>query len=102
MVADLVSPDVSRDLAKLPAAQRQAIADTMSLVMKVLLRLPAGQIDRLEGQLREALPLEGGPETASEDTLEELELRNQLRVLALWKRVEERCLPGPRLQRQLG
>ncbi|HEY8743499.1 MAG TPA: hypothetical protein VIU62_10385 [Chloroflexota bacterium] len=55
-----------------------------------------------ERELRAALPPPGTPEDTSSATLEELELRNVLRVFASWRRLAQRCLSASLLERQLG
>ncbi len=104
MVANVnpVSGEITREMAKLPKEQRQVLADTLMLVARALLHLPAGRIVSLERQFRDALPAEDTWETAGEETLDTLEMRNKLRQFARWKGIEERALPGSLLQQQLG
>jgi hypothetical protein len=101
-MAQLVSPEVARDFARLPREDRQAVSRTLTLVAQALLRLPSQRILGLERQLDRAMPPGASPDDADEATLAELELRNALRVFAHSRQVERRCLAGPRLQRELG
>ena len=101
-MAQIVSPEVDRDVARLPREERQAVSRTLTLVAQALLNLSSRRILDLERQLGRAMPPEADPDEADEETLAELELRNALRVFAYSRQVEARCLAGPRLQRALG
>ena len=101
-MAQLVSPEVARDVARLPREDRQAVSRTLTLVARALLQLPSRRILGLERQLGRAMPPGASPDDADEETLAELELRNALRVFAHSRQIEKRCVAGPRLQRELG
>ena len=101
-MAQLVSPEVARDFARLPREDRQAVSRTLTLLAQALLHLPSRRILGLERQLGRAMPPGASPDEADEETLAELELRNALRVFAHSRQIEERCVAGPRLQRELG
>lgn len=76
--------------------------DALTRLAAALRPLSAERVEAVERQLREAAPPSGPPDTADGATLAELELRNLLRVFAGWRRLEERSLSGPQLQRQTG
>ena len=76
--------------------------DALARLTAALRPLPAGRVEAVERQLREAAPPSGTPDNAGSATLAELELRNLLRVFAGWRRLEERSLSGSQLQRQTG
>jgi hypothetical protein len=102
MGLNVLGADVTRELERLPRKRREAISDTLTAVARTLLSRPSASILELESRLRETAPVTGEPETASPELLEELETRNALRRFASWRRVEERCIPGPELARALG
>jgi hypothetical protein len=63
---------------------------------------PASRLRRLEEAMRHHAPLPDSPEALDDDTRDELEIRNLLRVLAQVREVEGRAIPGPHLERRLG
>lgn len=102
MSVNVLGVDINQQLERLPKKRREAISDTLTAVARTLLSRPSGSILELESRLRETAPATGEPDSARPELVEELETRNTLRKFAQWRRIEERCIPGPELARQLG
>lgn len=77
-------------------------ASAQALAAGLLSRISPARAALFERELRAALPPPGTPDDAAPSTLEELDLRNALRVFASWRRLAQRCLPASLLARQLG
>ncbi len=102
MGLNMLGADVTRALERLPKRRRDAISDTLTAVARTLISRPSDSVLELESRLRETAPATGEPEAATPELLEELDTRNTLRRFASWRRLEERCIQGPELARQLG
>lgn len=94
MASGVLDPEVEKSLLRLPKGEREALTGAISGVARVLMGGSAAEITALEGKLRR--------DERDAESLEELEVRNRLRVFARYREVEERSLPGSGLQEQLG
>ncbi len=94
MASKVLDPELEKSLLRLPKGEREALSGAISGVARVLMGGSAAEISALEGKLRR--------DERDAGSLEELEVRNRLRVFARYREVEERSLPGSGLQEQLG
>jgi len=94
VASKVLDPELEKSLLRLPKGEREALSGAISGVARVLMGGSAAEISALEGKLRR--------DERDAGSLEELEVRNRLRVFARYREVEERSLPGSGLQEQLG
>lgn len=97
MAPRLLDPEVEKSFLELPRGEREALSGAVSGVARVLLDGSSADIAALENKLRREKENE-----QHSDSLEELEVRNKLRVFARYREIEERSLSGPELQERLG
>lgn len=97
VVPRLLDPDIEKSFLERPKGEREALAGTISRITRVLLDGSSADIIALEGKLRRDRENERDP-----DSLDELEVRNKLRVFARYRGIEERSLSGSGLQERLG
>lgn len=97
MAPRLLDPEVEKSFQELPRGEREALSGAISGIARVLLDGSSSDIAELEGKLRRDRG--DGRDT---DSLDELEVRNKLRVFARYREIEERSLPGSELQERLG
>ncbi|MGF1472502.1 MAG: hypothetical protein ACFB50_12295 [Rubrobacteraceae bacterium] len=95
MAPGLLDPEIEKSFLELPRSEREALSGAISGVARVLLGGSSEDIAALESKLRR------GRENDS-DSLEELEVRNKLRVFARYREIEERSLSGTELRERLG
>lgn len=93
----LLDPEVEKSFQELPRGEREALSGAISGIARVLLDGSSSDVAALEGKLRR----DRGDERGT-DSLDELEVRNKLRVFARYREIEERSLPGSELQERLG
>lgn len=91
----LLDPEIEKSFLKLPRGEREMLSGAISSVACVLLGGSSEDIAALENKLRR------GRKNDS-DSLEELEVRNKLRVFARYREIEERSLSGTELRERLG
>ncbi len=96
MAPRLLDPEIEKSFLELPRGEREALSGAISGIARVLLDGSSADIAALEGKLRRHQDEE------RLDTLDELEVRNKLRVFARYREIEERSLPGSELQERLG
>src|SRR5215210_9165536 len=89
----LLDPEVEKSFLELPRGEREALSGAISGIARVLLDGSSTEIAALESKLR--WDREDEPHPAS---LDELEVRNKLRVFARYREIEERSLSGSGLQ----
>ena len=97
MAPRLLDPEVEKSFLELPRGEREALSGAVSGIARVLLDGSSADIAALESKLRREKENE-----QHSDSLEELEVRNKLRVFARYREVEERSLSGSELQERLG
>ncbi len=97
MVPRLLDSDTEKSFLERPKGEREALSGTISRITRVLLDGSSVDIAALEDKLRRDPENEGHPAS-----LDELEVRNRLRVFARYREIEERSLSGPMLQERLG
>jgi hypothetical protein len=93
----LLDPEIEKSFLKLPRGEREALSGAISGIARVLLDGSSADIAALEGKLRR----DRGDEQRA-GSLDELEVRNKLRVFARYREIEERSLSGSELQERLG
>jgi hypothetical protein len=94
MTRGVLDPEIEKSLRGRPKAEREMLAQAISRITQVLLEGSSAQIVALEGNLRQV-------QEQRVDSIDELEVRNRLRVFARYREIEERSLPGPELQKRL-
>ncbi len=94
MASKVLDPELEKSLLRLPKGEREALSGAISGVARVLMGGSAAEVSALEGKLRR--------DERDAGSLEELEVRNRLRVFARYREIEERSLPGSELQERLG
>jgi hypothetical protein len=94
MAPRLLDPETEKSLQERPKAEREMLAGTISRITHVLLEGSPADIVALEGNLRQL-------QERRTDSIDELEVRNKLRVFARYRGIEERSLPGSELQKRL-
>lgn len=97
MAPRLLDPDTEKSFLERPKGEREALSGAISGIARVLLDGSPEDIAALEGKLRRHR--EDKQRTAS---LDELEVRNKLRVFARYREIEERSLSSSELQEKLG
>lgn len=97
MAPRLLDPDTEKSFLERPKGEREALSGAISRITRVLLDGSSEDIAALEDKLRRNWEAERGT-----DSLDELEVRNKLRVFARYREIEERSLSGPHLQERLG
>ena len=97
MAPRLLDPEVEKSFLELPRGEREALSGAVSGVARVLLDGSSADIVALENKLRREKENE-----RHSYSLEELEVRNKLRVFARYREIEERSLSGSELQERLG
>lgn len=97
MAPGLLDPDTEKSFLERPRSEREALSGAISRITRVLLDGSSEDIAALEDKLRRDREDERHP-----DSLDELEVRNKLRVFARYREIEERSLSGPELQERLG
>jgi hypothetical protein len=95
MAPRLLDPETEKSLQERPKAEREMLAGTISRITHVLLEGSSADIVALEGNLRQL-------QERRTDSIDELEVRNKLRVFARYRGIEERSLPGSELRERLG
>lgn len=95
MVPRLLDPEVEKSFLELPRGEREALSGAISGFARVLLGGSSEDIVALENKLRR-------DRESDSDSLEELEVRNKLRVFARYRGIEERSLSGTELRERLG
>lgn len=95
MAPRLLDPEIEKSFLKLPRGEREMLSGAISSVARVLLDGSSEDIAALENKLRR------GRKNDS-DSLEELEVRNKLRVFARYREIEERSLSSTELRERLG
>ena len=95
MAPRLLDPEIEKSFLELPRDEREALSGAISGVARVLLGGSSEDIAALENKLRR----DRENDSAS---LEELEVRNKLRVFSRYRKVEERSLSGTELRERLG
>lgn len=95
MVSRLLDPETEKSFRERPKAEREMLAGTISHITHLLLEGSPADIVALEGNLRQI-------QERRTDSIDELEVRNKLRVFARYRGIEERSLPGSELQERLG
>lgn len=95
MAPRLLDPEIEKSFLELPRGEREVLSGAISGVARILLGGSSEDIAALENKLRR------GRENDS-DSLEELEVRNKLRVFARYREIEERSLSGTELRERLG
>lgn len=90
----MLDPEIEKSFQELPRGEREALSGAISGIARVLLDGSSSDIAALEGKLRR--------NERGADSLDELEVRNKLRVFARYREIEERSLPGSELQERLG
>lgn len=93
----LLDPDIEKSFLGRSKGERKALSGTISRITRVLLDGSSEDVAALEGKLRRDREDERRP-----DSLDELEVRNKLRVFARYREIEERSLSGPGLGERLG
>lgn len=93
----LLDPEIEKSFLELPRGEREALSGAISGVARVLLGGSSEDIAALENKLRRNQENE-----QHSDSLEELEVRNKLRVFARYREIEERSLSGTELRERLG
>ncbi len=96
MAPRLLDPEVEKSFLELPRGEREALSGAVSGIARVLLDGSSADIAALENKLRRE------ENERHSDSLEELEVRNKLRVFARYRGIEERSLSGSELQERLG
>lgn len=94
MVPRLLDPETEKSFRERPKAEREVLAGTISRITHVLLEGSPADIVALEGNLRQV-------QERRTDSIDELEVRNKLRLFARYREIEERSLPGSELQERL-
>ncbi|MBX6764584.1 MAG: hypothetical protein K6T51_13195 [Rubrobacteraceae bacterium] len=97
MALRLLDPEVEKSFLERPKGEREALSVTISRITRVLLDGSSQDIVALEDKLRRDREDEGYT-----PGLDELEVRNKLRVFARYREIEERSLSGPELRERLG
>lgn len=97
MVPRLLDSDTEKSFLERPKGEREALSGTISRITRVLLDGSSVDVAALEDKLRRDPEDEGHPAS-----LDELEVRNRLRVFARYREIGERSLSGPMLQERLG
>lgn len=97
MAPRLLDPEVEKSFLELPRGEREALSGAVSGVARVLLDGSSEDIAALENKLRREKENE-----RHSGSLEELEVRNKLRIFARYREIEERSLSGSELQERLG
>jgi hypothetical protein len=95
MVPRLLDPETEKSFRARPKAEREILAGAISRITHVLLEGSSADIVALEGNLRQI-------QEQRSDSIDELEVRNKLRVFARYRGIEERSLPGSELRERLG
>lgn len=95
MVPRLLDPEVEKSFLELPRGEREALSGAISGFARVLLGGSSEDIVALENKLRR-------DRESDSDSLEELEVRNKLRVFARYRGIEGRSLSGTELRERLG
>jgi hypothetical protein len=95
MVPRLLDPETEKSFRERPKAEREMLAGTISHITHLLLEGSPADIVALEGNLRQI-------QERRTDGIDELEVRNKLRIFARYRGIEERSLPGSELQERLG
>jgi len=95
VVPRLLDPEVEKSFLELPRGEREALSGAISGFARVLLGGSSEDIVALENKLRR-------DQESDSDSLEELEVRNKLRVFARYRGIEERSLSGTELRERLG
>lgn len=93
----LLDSDTEKSFLERPKGEREALSGAISRITRVLLDGSSEDIAALEDKLRRDREDERHPAR-----LDELEVRNELRVFARYREIEERSLSGPDLQERLG
>lgn len=94
MVPRLLDPETEKSFRERPKAEREVLAGTISRITHVLLEGSPADIVALEGNLRQV-------QERRTDSIDELEVRNKLRLFARYREIEERSLPSSELQERL-
>lgn len=97
MMPRLLDSDTEKSFLERPKGEREALSGAISRITRVLLDGSSEDIAALEDKLRRNREEERHPAR-----LDELEVRNELRVFARYREIEERSLSGPELQERLG
>lgn len=97
MMPRLLDSDTEKSFLERPKGEREALSGAISRITRVLLDGSSEDIAALEDKLRRDREDERHPAR-----LDELEVRNELRVFARYREIEERSLSGPDLQERLG
>lgn len=97
MAPRLLDPEIEKSFQELPRGEREVLSGAISGIARVLLDGSSADIAALEGKLRRN---RGDDQHLA--SLDELEVRNKLRVFARYREIEERSLPGSELQERLG
>ncbi|MBA2714919.1 MAG: hypothetical protein H0U55_15360 [Rubrobacteraceae bacterium] len=97
MMLRLLDSDTEKSFLERPKGEREALSGAISRITRVLLDGSSEDIAALEDKLRRNREEERHPAR-----LDELEVRNELRVFARYREIEERSLSGPELQERLG
>lgn len=95
MTSRILDPDTEKSFLGRSKGEREVLSGTISHITSVLLDGSSADILALEGTLRQV------PREQNSDNLDELEVRNRLRVFARYREVEERSLSGSGLQERL-
>ncbi|MDQ3506465.1 MAG: hypothetical protein M3494_00365 [Actinomycetota bacterium] len=95
MVPRLLDADIEKSFRERSGGERAMISDTVSSFTRLLLEGSSSDIAALEEKLRRGRNEES-------EAIEELEVRNKLRVFARYREIEERSLAGSELQERLG
>lgn len=94
MASRILNPEVEKSFRELPKGEREALSSVINSIARVLMGGSAAEISALESRLRR--------DERRIDSLDDLEARNNLRVFARYREIEERSLAGYGLQEQLG
>lgn len=97
MALRLLDPEVEKSFLERPKGEREALSGAISHITRLLLDGSSEDIAALEDKLRRDREDEGHPAS-----LDELEVRNKLRVFARYREIEEHSLSGTGLQERLG
>jgi hypothetical protein len=95
MVSRLLDPEIEKSFRERPKAEREMLAGTISRITHVLLEGSSADIVALESNLRQG-------QERRPDSVDELEVRNKLRIFARYRGIEERSLPGSELRERFG
>jgi hypothetical protein len=93
----LLDSDTEKSFLERPKGEREALSGAISRIARVLLDGSSEDIAALEDKLRRDREDERHPAR-----LDELEVRNELRIFARYREIEERSLSGHELQERLG